>query len=59
MSEKIDFFYCYNKNVSDFLRTKGVRFITVAKDLKTQKVFSLYVINKEFQAALNEYNQNK
>ncbi|MGE7217150.1 hypothetical protein ACQKJC_11670 [Priestia koreensis] len=52
-----NFFFCYNKRVSDYLSYKGVRYITVAQDLKTQKVFSLYLINDEFQEAMNEYKQ--
>jgi hypothetical protein len=49
------YFFCYNKTVSDFLTTKNIQLITVAQDLKTQKVFSLDEINPTLQAALDEY----
>lgn len=57
MNNDISFFYCYNKNVSDHLRSEGIDFITVAQDLKTKKVFSLYIINDEFQKALDKYTK--
>ena len=49
------YFFCYNKSVSDFLQKKGISFITVAQDLKTKKVFSLYPIDETLQKALDEY----
>lgn len=55
MKNKTNHFFCYNKNVSDFLNEEGVKFITVARDLKTQKVFSLYEADSELQAALDKY----
>lgn len=55
MDKKIDFFYCYNKRLSDFLTTEGIKYITVAKDIKKNRMFSLYIINKELQTALDKY----
>lgn len=49
------YFFCYNKSVSDFLKSKDIQYITVAQDLKTKKVFSLYLINDTLQKALDEY----
>lgn len=56
MSQK-NFFFCYNKRVSDHLEASGIEWITVAKDLKTNKIFSLYVINKDLQQALDVYKK--
>jgi hypothetical protein len=50
-----NFFFCYNKTVSDFLKAKGVKHVCVAQDVKTSKIFSLFEITNEFQAALAEY----
>jgi len=50
-----NYFFCYTKRVSDFLHEKGFRFITVAKDPKTEKLFSLYEITPKLQVALAEY----
>ncbi|MFV2046877.1 hypothetical protein CJ195_21855 [Bacillus sp. UMB0899] len=52
-----NFFFCYNKAVSDFLKDKGVQFITVAIEPKSQKMFSLYQVDDNLQQALNEYKQ--
>ena len=49
------YFFCYNKAVSDFLKSKDIPLITVAQDLKTKKVFSLYPIDEKLQMALDEY----
>jgi hypothetical protein len=56
---KHSFFYCYNKTVSDFLSSRNIKFITVAQDLKTSKIFSLYYIDSTFQEALSEYKKLK
>lgn len=52
---KKSFFFCYNKNVSEFLSSKYIPFITVARDVKTGKIFSLYLIDERLQTALDEY----
>lgn len=54
---KSNYFFCYNMKVSQHLKSKGIPVITVAQDLKTKKVFSLYEITPEFQEALNSYNK--
>jgi hypothetical protein len=56
-SNEIDFFYCKNKAVSDFMKTKNIRHVTVARDIKTNKIFSLFVIDDRFKAAMEEYKQ--
>lgn len=53
------YFFCYNKSVSDFLKSKDIQLITIAQDLKTKKVFSLYQIDETLQAALDEYKASK
>lgn len=55
MTTNKNYFFCYSKKVSDFLSYKGIRFITVAQDMKTQKPFSLYEISADLQKALDEY----
>ncbi|QNG59433.1 hypothetical protein H4O14_16775 [Bacillus sp. PAMC26568] len=56
---KSDFFFVYNKKVSDFLKSKGIQYICVAIEPKSGKLFSLYFINDQLQAALAEYKQSK
>lgn len=54
---KPNYFYCYNKRVSDHLKSNNIQYITVALDPKTKKMFSLYLINDELQASLDEYKK--
>lgn len=58
-SNNRDYFFCYNKTVADFMYTRGVHYITVAMDVKSQKVFSLFEVTSKFQAALEEYKSLK
>jgi hypothetical protein len=55
----LSFFYCYNKRLSDFLGTKGIKYILVAIEPKSGKLFSQYLINSELQTALDEYKKSK
>lgn len=52
-----NYFFCYNLKVSQHLKANNIPLITVAQDLKTKKVFSLYEIDEEgkLQKALDEY----
>ncbi|WP_163258638.1 hypothetical protein [Heyndrickxia shackletonii] len=50
-----NYFFCYNKRVSDFLKSKEIHHITVAQDPKTKKIFSLFEINEPLKKALDEY----
>ncbi|RYI25181.1 hypothetical protein EVU96_24765 [Bacillus infantis] len=54
-----DFFYCYKKHVSDWLSSQGINFIHIGQEPKSGKLYSLYYINDELQAALSKYKTNK
>ncbi|WP_299831156.1 hypothetical protein [uncultured Metabacillus sp.] len=54
---KSNYFFCYNQKVSQFLKSRNVFFITVARDMNTGKIFSLYEVNESLQKALDEYKQ--
>lgn len=54
---KVDHFFCYNKKVSDYLMSKGHKLVTVAIDINTKKIYSLYVITDELTKSLAEYKQ--
>lgn len=56
---KSNYFFCYNKTVSDFMYSKGVHYITVAMDVRSQKIFSLFEVTPEFQSAMEEYRLSK
>lgn len=53
-----DFFYCYNKKVSDFLESKGLHKITVGINPNNKKPYSMYHKTELLQKALKEYSHN-
>lgn len=54
-----NFFFCYNKKLSDFLSGRGIQFITVAQEPKSKKLFSLYQIDEQLQQAIDDYKKSK
>lgn len=56
-SEK--YFYCYDLKLFNFLKAKGIKFITKAKHYKTNDLFSLYEQSPELSAALREWWDDK
>lgn len=53
--EQEKYFYCYNKEVSDYLASKGIKYINVARELKSNKIYSLYKQTEQLTKALTEY----
>lgn len=51
------FFFCYDKTMSDFLRREGISYITVAKDPKSEKLFSLYRSTSKLQVAIDKFKR--
>lgn len=51
------YFFCYNKSVSDYLVSHGLKFITVAMDPKTKKLYSLYKQDSHLSELLKNYNK--
>ncbi len=54
-ANNINFFYCYSKNLSDYLTSQNIKRVTIAKEPKTNKLFSLYIINDDLQQAIDKY----
>lgn len=52
-----DFFFCYSNQLSKFLHSKGIGYITIARDVHSEKIFSLYPKNMELRTALDEYKR--
>lgn len=52
---KNDYFYCYNVNLSRFLTSKGIDYIMIAREPKSNKLFSQYPQTEELSKAINEY----
>ncbi|WP_427124719.1 hypothetical protein ACQCPP_12400 [Priestia megaterium] len=52
-----DFFYCYNKKLSDKIQEAGIPAITIAQNIKTGKLFSLYQKSPELQKIIDSYKE--
>lgn len=52
-----DFFYCYNKKLSDKIKESGISAITIAQNIKTGKVFSLYLKSSDLQDVIDSYKE--
>ena len=60
MSKNQKYFFAYNKNVYKYLHdTKGIEYITIAQDPRTQRVFTLFENTEEVTQALKEYRELK
>lgn len=53
------YFYCYNKAVSDFLNSKGIKYITVAINPMDKRMYSMYEKTSHLDMALKEYKSHK
>lgn len=49
------YFYCYDRELFDYLNTKGFRFITKARHFKTNALFTLFQQTLELNLALEEW----
>lgn len=50
-----DFFFCYTKSLSLFLRENGIPYIIKANSIKDGNTFTLYVKGEKLQKALDDY----
>jgi hypothetical protein len=52
---KKNYFYCYDPKFSKYLKSKGLDYITLAKNRYDDRLFSLWEKTEEFEAAMNDY----
>lgn len=52
-----DFFYCYSKDLADYLKQQGFSIITIAKNIKSDTIFSMFMKSKALDSAINDYKQ--
>lgn len=50
-----DFFFCYNKNLSDYLSNKGIKYITLAINPNNGNSYSLFYKTPKLQQTIQEY----
>lgn len=54
-----DFFFCYNRDLVNHLISKGYRFITIAKEPRNLKTFTLFYRSDNLEQELKNYNQQQ
>ncbi|MEC1697751.1 hypothetical protein [Schinkia azotoformans] len=54
-----DFFWCYDKEIADFLRRKGITYITKARRFDTHAVYYQFLRTTELNQRLAEFNEIK
>lgn len=52
------YFFCYNKAVSDYLTSHGIQLITIAREPKSNKLYSLYERTPKLNSLLDTYTSN-
>lgn len=50
-----DFFFCYTRILSVYLKERGIPYILKANSVKDGNTFTLYIKTDELQEALREY----
>lgn len=50
-----DFFFCYTKSLSLYLKEKGIPYIIKASSIKDGNIFTLYAKGEKLQEALDEF----
>lgn len=60
MERKFKVYRCYSNNMKEWLmREKGLEYITIAKDHKTDKTFWMFLKTEELDKALTEWTNAK
>ena len=52
-----NFFFCYNRDLFYYLKSRNISYITIAKNPTTDKTFSLFQKSTQLQNALDDYKQ--
>lgn len=50
-----DYFFCYNKRLATFIKENNIKQITVAQDLESKKIFTLFEATPELQVVIAKY----
>lgn len=58
MIKNTDIYRCYSVNLMQFLSQHDVRYILIAKDIKTDRQFWAYVKTNEFNTLLKQWIEN-
>lgn len=59
MNTEPRFFYCYNKELYEFIKSKDIRYLTKARRLENNDIFAMYLQTEELTKAINEYKETR
>jgi len=48
------YFFCYDRELADYLRKKGIKYITAARHLASGNIFYLFERTPELKEALDQ-----
>lgn len=52
-----DFFFCFTKKLSIFLKEEGISYIIKARSIKDNVIYTVYQKTDELQRALDKYKK--
>lgn len=58
MIQNTDIYRCYSVNLMQFLSKNGVKYILIAKDIKSDRQFWAYIKTDEFNILLDKWIKN-
>lgn len=58
-NEKIDHFFCYDRELAIYINKQGYKSITTALSPSTGKKFTLFLKSTQLQKLINEYHNLK
>ena len=54
----MEIYRCYSNNLKEFLMTNGLRYLLVAKDIKTDKTFWAFEKTEKFETLMKQWEVN-
>lgn len=54
---KVKIYRCYSNNLKEFLMSKGLEYVEIAKDCRTDKTFWMFLKCEDLDIALTEWTK--
>lgn len=52
-----DFFFCYSKQLADYLKQQGFSLITIGRNVNTNTIYSMFLKSESLNHAIDEYRE--
>lgn len=59
MENRVKIYRCYSNNLKEFLMLKGLEYVDIAKDHKTDKTFWMFLKCEDLDRALTEWSNSR